>query len=41
MILPARLLPEKILRHVTKIMMHTLIKFGMKNDRFIKRLCIT
>ena len=35
MILPARLLPEKILRYVTKIMMHTLIKFSMKNDRFI------
>ena len=41
MILPARLLcwgmklPEKILRHVTSIMMHTFIKFGMKNDRFI------
>ena len=43
MILPARLLyrvlslklPEKILRHVASILMHILIKFGIKNDRFI------
>ena len=46
MILPARLLyilggyyklPEKILRHVTSILMYILIKFGIKNDRFIYR----
>ena len=30
-------LPEKILRHVTSILMYILIKFGMKNDRFIYR----
>ena len=36
MILPARFLYRvQILGHVTSIMMHTLIKFGMKNDRFI------
>ena len=28
-------LPEKILRHVTSIFMQILIKFGIKNDRFI------
>ena len=46
MILPARLLhtsswvlsfPKKIVRHVTSILMHTLIKFGIKNDCFIHR----
>ena len=30
-------LPEKILRHVTSILMHILIKFSIKNDRFILR----
>ena len=43
MILLARLLyrvltikpPEKILRHVTSILMHILIKIWYKNDRFI------
>ena len=46
MILPARLqdcfneqsiygIPEKILRHVISILMHILIRFGIKNDRFI------
>ena len=39
MILPAHLLwgiklPEKILRHVTRILMYSLIKFGIKNYRF-------
>ena len=48
MILPARLLyrptssvliklPEKILKHVISILKHILIKFGIKNDRFIYR----
>ena len=46
MILPARLLyrptssvklPEKILKHVTSILMHILIKFGIKNNRFVYR----
>ena len=27
--------PETILRYVTSILMHILIKFGIKNDRFI------
>ena len=39
MIPPARLkgikLPQKILRHVTSILMYILIKFGITNDHFI------